>query len=94
MHKLRVYEEATLEQAQRHGCKPIPVRWVDVNKWDRDNVLIRSRAVAQETRGRTSLGKEDAFATCSNAPAGGADLPHDVSSSWLSSCVETCVGLL
>ena len=56
IRKLRVYEEATKEEMQADGCKPIPVRWIDVNKGDVENMLVRSRLVAQETRRRSDMG--------------------------------------
>ncbi len=55
-HKLKVYREATEEEMKADGCKPIPIRWIDVNKGDAGNVLVRSRMVVQETRRRSNLG--------------------------------------
>ena len=54
MHRLQVYEEATWEEMQQDGCKPIPTRWIDVNKRGEAHPEIRSRLVAQETRKRSS----------------------------------------
>ena len=68
MHKLRVYVQSSWEAAAAKGCKPIPVRWLDLNKGDDTNVNIRSRCVAQETKGRSTLGKDDAFATFAATP--------------------------
>ena len=56
-HKLKVYREATEEEMVADGCKPIPIRWIDINKGDAENVFVRSRMVAQETRNRSDLGK-------------------------------------
>ena len=36
--------------------KPIPTRWIDTNKGDEGNRNIRSRAVVQETKGRSTMG--------------------------------------
>ena len=55
-HKLKVYREATEEEMVADGCKPIPIRWIDINKGDADKVFVRSRMVAQETRNRSDLG--------------------------------------
>ena len=47
-------EESSWEEAKRNGCRPIPTRWVGVNKGDDRNPNIRCRLVAQETRKRSS----------------------------------------
>ena len=39
------------------GCRLIPIRWVDVNKGDSENIIVRSRMVVQETWQRSDLGK-------------------------------------
>ena len=44
-HKLRVYRESTQIEMEADGCKPIPVRWIDVNTGDADNVQVRSSMV-------------------------------------------------
>ena len=56
-HKLKVYREATEEEMIADGCRPIPIRWIDINKGDAENVFVRSRMVAQEIRNRSDLGK-------------------------------------
>jgi len=56
-HKLKVYREATEEEMVADGCKPIPIRWIDINKGDAENVFVRSRMVAQETKNRSDLGR-------------------------------------
>ena len=55
-HKLKVYREATEEEMRADGCRPIPIRWIDINKGDAENMFLRSRMVAQETRNRSDLG--------------------------------------
>ena len=65
MHKLKVYERATVEEAKEDGCILIPTRWVHINKGDKDNPQIRSRMVIQETKRRAEL---DAAATFASTP--------------------------
>ena len=69
-HKLKVYREATEEEMKADGCKLIPIRWVDVNKGDAQNVFVRSRMVVQETRCRSDLekGPESTTATFAATP--------------------------
>ena len=50
MHKLHVYTQASQEEAQEAGCKPVPTRWVDINKGDDINPEYRSRLVAKEIK--------------------------------------------
>eukprot|EP00973_Karenia_brevis_P038254 5274551-Karenia_brevis.AAC.1 len=70
MRKLGVYREATWEEMEADNCKAIPLRWLDINKGDAENVNIRSRLVAQETRGRSTIGSEakDIAATFAATP--------------------------
>ena len=68
MHKLQVYVESTLDECHRYGLKPIPMRWIDINKGDNDNPNIRCRAVLQETRGRSDLGPNDITSTFAGTP--------------------------
>eukprot|EP00959_Pyramimonas_sp_CCMP1952_P003400 71042-Pyramimonas_sp.AAC.1 len=70
MRKLGVYREATREEMEADGCKPIPVRWLDINKGDQDHMNIRSRLVAQETKRRSTIGSEpkDMAATFAATP--------------------------
>ena len=68
MHKLKVYEEATFKEWRDSGCRLIPMRWLDVNKGDSENLDIRSRAVLQETRRRSDLGPNDIASTFAAAP--------------------------
>ena len=51
-----MYREATEDEMKADGCKLIPIRWVDVNKGDSNNVLVRSRMVVQQTRRRSDRG--------------------------------------
>ena len=68
MHKLRVYEEATEEECKADGCVPIPMRWIDINKGDSSQVVVRSRAVLQETKRRTTIRPNDFAATFAATP--------------------------
>ena len=63
MHKLKIYEGATVEEAKENGCVPIPTRWVHTNKGDETDVQIRSRIVIQETRRRAMLDPATTFAS-------------------------------
>ena len=85
MHKLKVYEGCPLEEATAAGCVPIPVRWVDMNKGDRDTMKIRSRAVTQETKWRTTLhegGDQWAYHTV-DAPADDSRALAHPDNTWL-----------
>lgn len=68
MHKLNVYTEATMAECLADGCTLIPMRWIDINKGDAEQVNIRSRAVLQETRKRSNLGPNDVAATFAATP--------------------------
>ena len=69
MRRLGVYEEASMEDCIRDGCEPIPMRWIDVNKGDSNKPNIRSRAVLQETKRRSTLGQDgDISATFAATP--------------------------
>ena len=68
MHKLGVYREAQWSEMEDIGLKPVPTRWLEVNKGDAERVNIRSRIVAQEARGRTDLGKKDIASTFAATP--------------------------
>ena len=46
----------------------IPTRWVDVNKGDKEHVVIRSRAVAQEPRRVSTLAADDVANTFAATP--------------------------
>ena len=50
------------------GCRPIPTRWIDINKGDEKHIEIRSRLVAQETRKRSSIAAGDIAATFAATP--------------------------
>ena len=53
---LKVMEEASLDEALAEtGHQPIPTRWVDLDKGDKDAPKVRSRLVCQETRRRPTL---------------------------------------
>ena len=57
MQGMDVYEEAAWEEMAADGVtKPIPTGWIDTNKDDEGNRNIRSRAVVQETMGRSTMG--------------------------------------
>ena len=46
-----VYEKVPIEQALKETVKkPIAVRWIDINKGDKDCPVYRSRLVAKEFR--------------------------------------------
>lgn len=45
-----VYKKVPLTEAAQAGQKPIAVRWIDINKWDRESPAYRSRLVANEFR--------------------------------------------
>ena len=68
MHKLKVYEEATMEECLGFGLRPIPMRWIDIDKGDDENPFVRCRAVLQETRKRNDLGPNDIAATFAGTP--------------------------
>ena len=46
--KMKVYVKVPREEAIQNGVKPIPVRWLDINKGDAKNPLYRSRMVGKE----------------------------------------------
>jgi hypothetical protein len=68
MHKLKVYEEASMEEVLGLGLTPIPMRWIDINKGDDENPYVRCRAVLQETRKRSDLGPNDIASTFAGTP--------------------------
>eukprot|EP00973_Karenia_brevis_P049899 6927892-Karenia_brevis.AAC.1 len=45
-----VWVEITRKEALEKNIKIIGTRWVDVNKGDKDNPMMRSRLVGQEFR--------------------------------------------
>ena len=46
---MMVYEKRPIQECmQRTGRRPIPVRWIDVNKGDKCNEVYRSRLVAKD----------------------------------------------
>ena len=50
------------------GKRPIPVKWVDVNKGDAQRPEVRSRLAVAETKHRTTLSEEDNAQTFSATP--------------------------
>ena len=68
MHKLKVYTASTWEEMKEAGCNLVPTRWLDINKGDDKEVIIRSRLVAQETKNRSSIEKGDIAATFAATP--------------------------
>ena len=68
MHQLKVYFQASEDEMRTVGCKLIPTRWIDINKGDSQNELIRSRLVAQETHGRSTLAPTDVANTFAATP--------------------------
>ena len=50
------------------GAKVITCRWIDHNKGDADNVILRSRLVLQETKKVSSIAADDIGATFSATP--------------------------
>ena len=42
-----VYEKVPIEEAAAAGQRPIAVRWIDINKGDKDEPNYRSRLVAK-----------------------------------------------
>ena len=68
MHKMEVYKYVTSEEVKKSGIEPIPTRWVDVDKGDKDTPNIRSRAVCQETRRRSTIAADDIAATFAATP--------------------------
>jgi len=48
-----LYDKVPRSVAVARGIKPLPVRWVDVNKGDRTNYNVRSRLVGKELKAKT-----------------------------------------
>ena len=47
--KMAVYEKRSIEECTRKtGKRPIPVRWIDINKGDKERPVYRSRLVAKD----------------------------------------------
>ena len=60
--QMNVYTEVPVEECIRStGRKPISVKWVDVDKGDKENRNVRSRIVARELKA-TDPGREGVFA--------------------------------
>eukprot|EP00971_Amphidinium_carterae_P005406 108142-Amphidinium_carterae.1 len=72
LRKLGVWEYVPYEQAKTAtGRAPIGTRWVDCDKKggaEPDNPEYRSRLVVQETRGNSTIAKDDIAATFSATP--------------------------
>ena len=45
-----VYEYVSLTEARRRGLRPIRMKWIDTNKGEHANPLVRSRLVCTEVR--------------------------------------------
>ena len=60
MDELEVMVPATLDEAlEATGHRPVPCRWVDIDKGDSTAPLYRSRLVCQETRRRSTIDAQD-----------------------------------
>ena len=60
MEEFEVIEEASLDEALAGtGHQPIPTRWVDLDKGDKEAPKVKSRLVCQETKRRSTLDVED-----------------------------------
>ena len=69
MRQLKVYTQSSEEEMISCGVtKPIPTRWLDLNKGDDVTENIRSRCVAQETKRRPSIATDDIAATFAATP--------------------------
>ena len=51
-----------------NGMKPIPLRWVDINKGSETSKEYRSRLVVMETKRRSTIAPEDKGAVFSATP--------------------------
>eukprot|EP00971_Amphidinium_carterae_P195845 3886384-Amphidinium_carterae.3 len=59
LHQLKAYSYDTMQTCwQRTGRKPVPVKWVDIDKGEPCNPKIRSRLVVQETRFHSTITDE------------------------------------
>ena len=68
--ELNAYEYDAVDNCLRMtGKRPIPVKWVDVNKGDAQRPEVRSRSAVAETRHRTTLSEEDNAQTFSATPS-------------------------
>ena len=67
--ELNAYKYDSVDNCLRMtGKRPIPVKWVDVNKGDAQRPEVRSRLAVAETRHRTTLSEEDNAQTFSATP--------------------------
>eukprot|EP00973_Karenia_brevis_P070834 9846171-Karenia_brevis.AAC.1 len=58
--ELGAYEYDQVDNCVKEaGKKPIPCGWVDVNRGDATDPLVRCRWVVKETRSKTSLDVSD-----------------------------------
>ena len=53
VNDIGLYDKVPRQVAIDRGIKPVSVRWVDVNKGDRDSPKIRSRLVGRELKAKT-----------------------------------------
>ena len=53
VHKIKLYDKVPRKQALASGKGILPVRWVDVNKGDKQNMKLRSRLVGKELKAKT-----------------------------------------
>ena len=67
--KLNAYKYDSVDNCPKTtGKRPIPVKWVDVNKGDAQRLDVRSRLAVVETKNRTTLSEEDNAQTFSASP--------------------------
>ena len=67
--ELNAYKYDSVDNCLKtNGKRPIPVKWVDVNKGDAQRLEVRSRLAVAETKHRTTLSKEDNAQTFSATP--------------------------
>ena len=60
MAELKVYTPVTLAWCRQQGLVPVSTRWLYTNKGDLDELEIRVRLAAQETRRVSEFSSEDA----------------------------------
>ena len=53
VRSINLYDKVPRAEAESRGIRPLPIRWVDVNKGDRANYNVRSRLVGKELKAKT-----------------------------------------
>ena len=53
VRSIKLYDKVPRSLALSRGIKPLPVRWVDVNKGDKTNYNVRCRLVGKELKAKT-----------------------------------------